>query len=204
MCKESGWHWLVNDGGPLIVLPGEAASHWEGITAPSNGRVVEAKFRFDTDTATDYDRACDVETVAALISVGASWGLVIDQDVPNAAWMKLPNTDTFFIVSVLYANDRSDQQIIHVFRSRKPEEWERVASELSVGNDDLILMHAADSLRDNYINVRNPETKDVHSANIDIGSPILYRTQPGIYHVDACQVNLAEEAHFTFFRFVQG
>ncbi len=53
--------WFEHDGGPLILLPREALSFWEGIEPPSGGRVVEAAARWENqEIATDYDRAGDV------------------------------------------------------------------------------------------------------------------------------------------------
>ena len=68
--------WLGTDFGPLLLVPGEHLSSWEGIDPPSSGRWVEARFRWHdpNDPATDYDRACDVEDYLGLIEIGTGNG----------------------------------------------------------------------------------------------------------------------------------
>ena len=70
--SEARWYW--NDGGPLVVLPSEQASAWDGAEAPRNGRVVDAVGRWNdpSEPATDYDRACDVSEPVALLGVGTA------------------------------------------------------------------------------------------------------------------------------------
>ncbi|MFF3351094.1 Imm21 family immunity protein [Streptomyces sp. NPDC002917] len=57
--------WVESMGGPLIVVPVSALSQWGGSTKEGalagSGAVVD-----------DYDRACDVDDLAALIAVGSS------------------------------------------------------------------------------------------------------------------------------------
>lgn len=71
---DAGW-----DGGPMVLLPGQIASAWEGADPPSNGRVVDCTYRYDDPDApaTDYDLACEsVALDATLIDVGAGHALV--------------------------------------------------------------------------------------------------------------------------------
>ena len=90
-----------NDGGPLLVLPGEALAYWEGAEPPSGGRVVTANTRWDDqEIATDYDRACDVGEYSELLQVGPSWGVVLGQaDFTCDLWLRLSNLDTFLLLS---------------------------------------------------------------------------------------------------------
>lgn len=198
MEHELNWLWFANDGGPLLVLPREAASYWEGGDVPSGGRVVEADFRWDTDVATDYDRACDVEELAGLIDIGPSWGLVLDDDIPSAAWVKVPDSETFFIVRVYYANDGNNDAILKANQSLSEADWKRVGSHLSVEHGELVLLHAAGRL-DEYIT----EKQSDDSGLAVIGDAIVYKAKPGKYSVDICEFELEDEAHFTFFRFTQ-
>lgn len=198
MEPESNWLWFANDGGPLLVLPREAAPYWEGGDVPSGSRVVEANFRWDTDIATDYDRAWDIEELAGLLDVGPSWGLVLDDDIPSAAWVKMPESETFCIVRVYYANDGSDEAILKAYSSRSEANWKRITSNLSVELGELVLLHAAGRL-DEYIT----EKKSDDSGLAVIGDAIVFNTKPGKYCVDICEVELEDEAHFSFFRFIQ-
>src|SRR5688572_8042554 len=91
---DSKFEWVSCDGGPHLLLPTELVDAWEGTQPPSDGRVVSARFRYSMDpraTATDYDLACDVEGVLALIPVGAGQGLVLGGEVPMSTWLPLPN-----------------------------------------------------------------------------------------------------------------
>jgi hypothetical protein len=73
--------WLNSSGGPLLLLAQNLLEHWEGIDAPSGGRVVEARSRWSPDQpVTDYDRACDVTDPIANIDVGPGRGVVIAGD----------------------------------------------------------------------------------------------------------------------------
>ena len=64
--------WIESAGGPLLALRPDCLPLWEGIDPPSEGRRVEASFRWENASApaTDYDRACDVEGYAGVIQVG--------------------------------------------------------------------------------------------------------------------------------------
>jgi len=86
--------WVVCDGGPHLLLPTELVHCWEGVSEPSNGRIVQARFRYlgKESSATDYDLACDVEEEIGLIPVGAGYGLVIGQAVPMSIWIPLPES----------------------------------------------------------------------------------------------------------------
>jgi len=62
---------VATDGGPVIAIPKEALTAWEGTEPPSKGRKVEAKSRFADPSdlsapATDYDRVCDIGKIGVL------------------------------------------------------------------------------------------------------------------------------------------
>ncbi|MGW5478473.1 Imm21 family immunity protein [Streptomyces sp. NPDC004008] len=56
--------WVKSMGGPLIVVPESSLSEWSGCT--DDGSVLG-----DADGRDDYDRACEVEDWAGVITVGA-------------------------------------------------------------------------------------------------------------------------------------
>lgn len=83
--------WISGSGGPLILLPEELLSHWSGIDAPE-GRVVESEGRWDpAGPATDYDRACDVDTPIAGIDVGAGSGIILGGEPAATTFLPRPN-----------------------------------------------------------------------------------------------------------------
>src|SRR5438270_663817 len=86
--KSGALTWMDTELGPLLLVPGEHLSSWEGIDPPSAGRHVEAKFRSHdpNDPATDYDRACDIKDYLGLIEIGAGKGLVLGGEPLSTAW----------------------------------------------------------------------------------------------------------------------
>jgi hypothetical protein len=80
--------WVVSNGGPLLLLPRELLRHWTGVDAPRDGRVVEARFRWNPEQpASDYDLACDVAGYTGVLPVGPGWGLVIGDEPNPARWL---------------------------------------------------------------------------------------------------------------------
>ncbi|MFG3046691.1 Imm21 family immunity protein [Streptomyces sp. NPDC048241] len=63
-CDRPGLKWVQSTGGPLIVVPQSAVNAWSGYTG--DGSVLG-----DADGRDDYDRACEVEDSAGVITVGA-------------------------------------------------------------------------------------------------------------------------------------
>jgi hypothetical protein len=106
--------WVSTTGGPHLVVPEKHAAHWEGVTAPSHGRVVRAKHRWDpTGPATDYDRACDVEGYLGVVRVGRGCGVVL-ADYPTAA-AYYPWRGRHFILRWVFAP--SEAALLAFFRS---------------------------------------------------------------------------------------
>ena len=83
--------WVSTTGGPQLLLSKSLLTAWGGIEPPSNGRVIEAKFRWNGpgSPATDYDRACDVRAWAATIAVGEARAIVLGDEPGQAAWWPL-------------------------------------------------------------------------------------------------------------------
>ena len=193
---ESKWLWFDNDGGPLIVLPREAVQSWQGSHEPSGGRVVEAtlRWRLNSDAATDYDRACDVNNPAAVLDVGSSWGLVLN-DISSAAWMQPVVDQPFFIVHVEYADDSSDEAIFEAYTTCNQADWKRIG-EVPSESGDLILMHAGS--RGDRLGIERSPTNIGPAL---IGDAITLTTTPGRYSIEMGDVEVPDEALFTFFRF---
>ena len=68
--------WTESNGGPLLLVSDELACEWLGTEAPTDGRIIEAKFRWNEDSPPcDYDRACDIRDYVGSLAVG--WGTAI-------------------------------------------------------------------------------------------------------------------------------
>ena len=74
--------------GPLLLVPESLLPDWSGIDVPEY-RIVTAKFRWKAEEsrACDYDRACDVDDEAGVISVGHGEGLVIGGSLQATTWL---------------------------------------------------------------------------------------------------------------------
>ena len=194
----SSLQWLVNDGGPLLVLPREVLPFWEGSEPPSGNRAVEVRSRWGYKIATDYDRACDVQEWIAAIDVGPGRGIVLGGDQTNAAWLRPPQSDAFLIVRLIYANDTSEAKILGLYEGRRDEDWVRLGSTLDAEHGELLLFHAAS------VGLEVEEKLGSSGEVIVIGDAIPYHAGSGSYTVDTCEVVLPEEGHYIFHRFVRG
>lgn len=81
---------------------------WEGSGAPSNGRIVEADFRWGLDVATDYDRACDIADWSGLIEVGDGLGLVLSIENHSTTWIPATGDTVGTLVEWGFADSESD------------------------------------------------------------------------------------------------
>jgi len=71
--------WVESGGGPLIAVPETVLPFWAG----ADGE----------ETASDYDRACEVDGVVGLLPVGDSSALVLGDEPASTAY--LPEHSTF-------------------------------------------------------------------------------------------------------------
>lgn len=138
--------WVSCDGGPLLLIEEKYLKFWEGSEAPSNGRIVEADFRWGLDIATDYDKACDVEDWLALIEVGEGKALVLGGEPNPTTWLYLEE-DEGMLVRWIYADseyDAIESAKLVPNNFGKEEDFEFV-----VENTNLILFAACESWDDN-------------------------------------------------------
>src|SRR5262245_59937362 len=119
MLRRYGDHtllWMDSNGGPLLLVPGEYRSAWEGIEPPCDGRQIEAHFRWNSpdEPATDYDRACDVNDSIAQLAIGAGHGLVLSGYPTGTAWLPFDSTEVDgdvvggILIRWLHANSEAD------------------------------------------------------------------------------------------------
>ncbi|WP_405983349.1 Imm21 family immunity protein [Streptomyces sp. NBC_00872] len=91
--RDAGRHvhadpsWVRSMGGPLIVVPASALDRWSGCT--EDGVILGG-----TAVSDDYDRACDVEGWAGVISVGTGAAALVLADEP-ATTRYLPEQRVF-------------------------------------------------------------------------------------------------------------
>jgi hypothetical protein len=187
---------FANDGGPLIVLPREAAPCWEGCAPPSNGRVIEVRSRWNADAfATDYDRACDVEEWAVILKVGPSWGLVLGGEDTADGWLQPTVPDTLALVRIAWSDLLSDEEIPQLYEAQAEQNWKRLHSGLLITHGGLLLMHSANTGSE----VREKEADN--PSRVTIGDAMPYHARPGQYSVDLCEVVEPEIIDCVFIRF---
>src|SRR5215203_1744748 len=110
--ESNGLSWLESGGGPLLLIPGEYLSLWEGIDPPTDGRQIVAKSRWNADNAaaTDHDRACDVADYLGLIDIGDGNGLILGDEPLPTAW--LPDEIAFGGILVRWVHAESEQEVL--------------------------------------------------------------------------------------------
>ncbi|MES2459560.1 MAG: Imm21 family immunity protein [Armatimonadota bacterium] len=190
------------DSGPLVLLPREALPFWEGNDPPSSGRVVDAISRWDDqETATDYDRACDVIAWAEVLPVGPdSWGLVLPEDAGGIAWLSPDDRPgTFALVQCLILDAEALSSYDRLFSQAMEDEsgWTTLQENLTVGGNGLLLMPAAS---------RSDETREIAWGRAaQIGTAQAVPLPEGLYSVDQFVVPGSEDeaAGVIFTRFRQ-
>jgi hypothetical protein len=160
---------MESNGGPLLLVPGEYLLSWEGIDPPSDGRQIEAQFRWNGQDApaTDYDRACDVEGWLGLLNIGVGQGLVLGKEPLGTAWqasVPSPESDANaggILIRWVYANNESD--VIDVLRHVPEAMWQDDGVMFRVGREPLYLLDAAYAGRqledDDFLTVHLPAGK---------------------------------------------
>lgn len=137
--------WIISNGGPLILLAMDNLLDWEGTDPPSNGRIVEADFRFNfleepDAPATDYDRACDVDEHLAIFEVGSGQG-VIFTGKRGTAWFRTVDGNRGGILIRDSADD--DPALLAVVESLPEEAWQTEAFTLEFSQGPLTLFDSA-------------------------------------------------------------
>lgn len=186
--------WFENDGGPLLILPREALACWEGSKSPSSGRHVEAAFRADTGSAaTDYDRACDVTDAAAILDVGASWAMVISEPAPSVAWLTGTASRECVAVNFDYGDDSGLGSLLDAYTRVSADEWRRLGTGVTIGSQELLLMHAASS---DEVRIGSSRT----DGNAIIGEALPIAVVEGRYVVQVATVETVDTG-LVFYRF---
>ncbi len=140
----------ITEGGPLLLLSEKYLDDWEGTEKPSNGRVVDARFRWNPDNAfaTDYDRACDVEDFLGVIDVDEGQGVVFGDEPLLTTW--LPSTTEDGGMFVRWVEAESETDLIEFATSFLPTDFQDTPVSITVEDSDLILFAAYEAGRDNF------------------------------------------------------
>jgi hypothetical protein len=143
--------WVVSTGGPLLLVPGEHLPSWGGVLPPTDGRRIEAQFRFNgqDEPATDYDRACDVSMAGYLgqLDIGTGHGIVLGDEPLATAWQPAAaasNGDDDMgglLIRCVYANSYAD--VIEALEHVPQTAWQDEGLVLSVGHEPVYLLDAA-------------------------------------------------------------
>jgi len=141
--------WLESNGGPLLLVPGEHLPSWEGTEPPSDGRQIDAQFRWNGQDApaTDYDRACDVQGYLGLLDIGAGQGIVLGDEPLGTAWQasavagESDDATSGILIRWVYAT--SEAEVMEALTHVPETAWRDDGLLLSVGREPLYLLDAA-------------------------------------------------------------
>lgn len=113
MNKNNRMEWISCDGGPHILMEKRCMQCWEGSEIPSNGRKVNAKFKWNPDstTATDYDLVCDINDYIGIIETQNGSAIVINDDVPMSAFVFDKKNTGHIVVLYTWENEKYSEEI---------------------------------------------------------------------------------------------
>ena len=119
------------EGGPVMAMPLELTSAWEGCEPPSGGRKITVRERFTgpDGPATDYDRACNAGHVG-VIDVGNGSALVLDE---VCEWCALPDGSGAFVM------EGNGEQVAAALGDAK---WRRLPGRLRLSSGTLAAFDA--------------------------------------------------------------
>lgn len=145
------WTWVQGNGGPLLLLSKNHLCEWQGSDPPSNGRVVEAIFRWDGpgSIATDYDRACDVEGYINVIKVGQSDAVVLGEGDYRTTWWS-GNLETSGILVRGIGWD-SLEDIIEVLNQPDAIPWQDMELRFTVEEPPFVLFDSSEVALDEIL-----------------------------------------------------
>jgi len=136
--------WIESAGGPLILLPEELLPSWQGINPPSDGRAIEARFRWDPGRpATDYDRAVDVEALIGVIAVGTGEGLVLWGEPLRTSWWPYPQHPDEIGLLIRWVCAESENNALQALSIAPMSAFGKPDVSFFAGSGNLLLFDAA-------------------------------------------------------------
>ena len=135
----------ISCNSPLLLVAKDNLWAWEGAAVPSQGRRVEARFRWNPDgPATDYDRACDVDDYLGLIDVGPGKALVLGDEPLMTTW--LPLKDGGLLVRWVCAD--GEEALLAAAHRIPGDAYQDSGFSFTVGVAPLVLLAACESGED--------------------------------------------------------
>jgi len=131
------------------------------------------------EVATDYDRACDVQGGAALLTAGSGWVIALSTEVAGAGWIPLNGEP--LSVALAAVDGGFDGSLPEIYARLSQGEWTLLTDGLQIGPGGLLLMHAGGN--------PNSVAEVAFDSNVDmgyaaIGEAITYPCPPGCYRVE--------------------
>lgn len=125
-----------NDGGPLLACDATVARQWRGNRGDDE--------RDPIPPGSDYERACNAQTPAELLTIGGATGLVFGAHGGTAWWLRTPSGITCLIGAVFGApaSEASLVDLVDRSAASTDESW-RVLGTMEVPSGTLLLLHAA-------------------------------------------------------------
>lgn len=151
-----------------MVAPRSPAPLWRG-SEPSGGG----------PTATDYDRACNVEDGAALLPAGSGWVVILNSELAGAGWLRLGDEPAS--AAIVAASGGFDESLAEIHARFATGDWTLLTDDLPIGVGGVFLMHAAGvpgSERE------IPHDSGTHTSCAAIGDAIVYPFPEGTYHAE--------------------
>lgn len=144
--------WMTCDGGPHILLPAGLREVWRGADGPTDGRLVEAKFRWSgepDDPATDFDAACDVEALVDKIEVDGCDVLVLGDEVPMSTWMPSAHFEGgVLVIPMTWVHGTTDSDLVGLVKTVARSAYQDTGTCYAVTSPVAYLMPAVDRLEE--------------------------------------------------------
>ncbi|HLH25189.1 MAG TPA: Imm21 family immunity protein [Chloroflexota bacterium] len=173
---------FCNDGGPMLVIPGNLVSYWSGADQYQPG----VSYRPPPD---DYERACAVTEFPALLDVGPGRAIVLAESLEPTtlvSWLRLDLQPGVMLALDVDPRDQVDAERVLDELRRAPEfGWEPAIPEYLIASDKLVLMHAVND----GASVELPSGRWNFAA---IGNYLPVSVLPGHYAVERRRLDIED------------
>lgn len=188
---KDGMTWVGTDGGPLIAIPAEIASHWrggEGVNFPPQD--LDRWWENLDLSGSDYGRACGINDYLGTLEVGPGRALILnDEPMPTAF---LPNAGGGIVVRWMYAEDEG--AVRRVVRSIPESIWEPTPHTIVVAREGVLVFDSAYPGDD----LPTSPGEEATAPWLRLGLP------PGPYHVDTADYSPDESTRLILHRLRKG
>jgi hypothetical protein len=140
----------ANDACPLVVLPNELLSSWEGCgplpDIPTwDGSGPPPAIPLSDFSGTDYERAYSANRMVDVLPVGSGHGIVLgaQTDACNLRWMLLPEAPGPFVLIPWNCPEDGELQVPSLLAATPDAHWTTVCDSFHVSGDTLTLFTSA-------------------------------------------------------------